>query len=383
MTPSDEPGGPASGGWRDTDADSVGSPEGDGPTPAGHRNWLHWLFPAGEGDRVVVVSAVTSAGLFVGLYLVSVVTGVDRGYLDPATVLGLSAYAGSLGIFIELVILGTWATGYTAVWRAVEPSFATDEESYAAFLDARVGRLFETRVVLVVFLAFETPFALVINELNPLLPRDAILTVYNATIVFLAITALWMFVVHFGTMRRAMRLDVANAFTAARTLEPLARFNVNTSVWWFVGLSVLSLYYWLWLSDYLLFLLFHLRVEPTDILPIPVYVHAGLMGLLIAVGIALVAVPLWRIHVALTAAKTELLTDVDEHFSEIVRDWSTGGTSADVATELDAAEKAHESVSRIRTWPYDESGLVKLLVSSVLPLSQFVLTSLLSLFGVE
>jgi hypothetical protein len=376
MTADFDPDSAVSGGFTDarvgTDSTVTGSTR---------RTWLHWLFSVG-GGRVFVVAAVTSVLYFVAVYLLAVALGWGPAYLNPANQLGLSAYATTLGVFVVLVILGTWVTSYVEVWQAVEPCIAADSETYDAFLEHWTDRLYRTRNVILLFVAFETPFAFVVNELNPFVPFEALLTVLNATIVFLATTAIYLFVVHFFAVRAAMRLGIDNAFTAAQRLGPLARLSINTAVWWFVGVTVLSTYYWLWLSDFLRPLVFRTGVDPAYVPPtLGVVTHAALMGLLITVGFALVAVPTWQMHVALSRAKHDLLTDVNAHFDAIVHDWTDAAAAETVSTELSAAEKAYESVTRIQTWPFDVEAVVKLFVSSVIPLSQFVWTTARSVLG--
>jgi hypothetical protein len=348
-----------------------------------HRNWLHTLFAVGDYEHVPAVAAVASGALFVALFVLSAALGLGREYLDPSTFLGSSAYLGCAGVFVVLVVLGRWTVDYADVWRTVEPCFAVDEQSYEAFLDDRLRRLFDVRPVVVLFVVFEPVFAFAVNDLNPLVRTNTTLFVINATLVFLGLTALYMLVVHFVTVDRAMRLEFDNVYTAARRLEPLVQFGVDTAFWWFVGLSLVATYYWLQLSDTLQQVVSLVGVEVASGPLLGAVGHAVLLGLLILFGLALVVVPTWRVHVALTAAKKDLLADVDSRYHEIVVGWTTNARGTDeVATALGVAEQAHASAERIRTWPYDVSGLLGLLVSSVVPLSQFVLTTLRDVFGV-
>jgi hypothetical protein len=80
--------------------------------------------------------------------------------------------------------------------------------------------------------------------------------------------------------------------------------------------------------------------------------------------------------VALSAARRDLLTDVNARYHELVVGWTTGAAEPDdAATELGVAEQADTSVRRVRTWPFDGSGIVTLFASAVIPLAQFVLTT--------
>lgn len=365
--------GTPSGGFADPRSDPADRGETATST---RRTWVHLLFSVGGGDRVVAVSAGVSVLYFVAVYLLAVSLGWGQAYLNPATMLGLSAYATALGVFVVLVILGAWVTSYTDVWRAVEPCIGAGTQSFDAFLDEWTGWLYNTWIVVAVFVVFETPFAFVVNELNPAVPYDALLTVLNATIVFLATTAIYMFAVHFFVVRAAMRRGIDNAFTAAQKLAPLAHLSINTAVWWFLGVTVLSTYYWLWLSDFLRPLIFQTGVDPAYVPPtLGVVAHAALMALLITVGFALVAVPTWQMHIALTQAKGDLLAEVNERFDTIVHDWTADGSAETVSAELNTAEKAYESVTRIQTWPFDVDAVVKLVVSSAVPVAQFLWTT--------
>jgi hypothetical protein len=67
-----------------------------------HPNWLHALFGTVGSERVPVVAAVASTALFVALSLLSLAWGLDGAFLDPSTLLGLSALLGCLGVFVVL-----------------------------------------------------------------------------------------------------------------------------------------------------------------------------------------------------------------------------------------------------------------------------------------
>ncbi|WP_152041044.1 hypothetical protein [Salinigranum salinum] len=348
-----------------------------------HRNWLHALFGTADAEHVPVVAAVASTALFFALYLLSVAWGLGGAFLDPSTLLGLSALLGCLGVFVVLTLLGTWTVGYTAVWRAVEPAFAVDDETYESFLDARLRRLYDVRPVVVLFVLLEPAFVLVVTDLNPTVPHDAVLVLVNAVLAFLVLTGVYMFGVHVGTVRRATEWELENVYTGAHTLEGLVRFSITVAVWWFVGVSLLAVYYWFALSDSLQVLRSSAGLGLAPAVPLfGVAGHATLLGLLIVGGFATVAVPVWQLHATLRAARSDLLAAVNARSHETVVGWTRATVDPDdAAARLDVAEQAAASVQQVRIWPFDRSGLLKLLLSALIPLSQFALTTVRGVLG--
>jgi hypothetical protein len=258
----------------------------------------------------------------------------------------------------------------------IESCFTIDELSYEEFLDARLERLYDVRPVLVLFVLFEPIHIYIANRLTPFESRGTVLILLNVVLVYLAITAIYMAYVHFGTVKRVLRLGFENIYTAARDLKPLVRFSITISFWWFVGVSLITIYYWLWLSDELQ----ALNVSGTSSTEsIFVVENAVLFGLLITIGFAVVAVPTWQMHVALADAKEDLLAEVNakrnEIHNEVITNWTTAGSPGEFTAELSAAEQAYESVAQIRTWPYDVKALSKVLISAVLPMTQFGLSA--------
>lgn len=348
-----------------------------------HRSWLHALFGTVGDEHVPVVAAVASTGLFVALYLLSVAWGLGGAFLDPSTFLGLSALLGCLGVFVALTLLGTWTVGYTTAWRTVEPAFAVDDETYESFLDGRLHRLYDVRPVLVLFVLLEPAFVLVVTDLDPTVPHDIVIVLVNAVLAFLVLTGVYMFAVHVGTVTRATGWELENVYTAAHTLEGLVRFSITVALWWFVGVSLLAVYYWLALSDALELLRSSVGLGLVPAAPfLGVAGHATLLGLLIAGSFAIVAVPVWQLHAVLRVVRSDLLAEVNTRSHDAVVGWTEAAVdSDDAAVQLEAAERASASVREVQVWPFDRSGLLKLLLSVLIPLSQFVLTSVQGALG--
>ncbi|WP_225316432.1 hypothetical protein [Haloferax sp. CBA1149] len=347
------------------------------------------LFPSSDLGSVVRRAALLSVAYFaVGLVL-SVIVGQWSSYLFlnrpfdgwsffEVNFLGLSAVMGTVGIFIELLIIGQWSVAYTYIWDSVEACFAVDErERYRTLVDTYLDRMYRIRgnrvvdgkLVLITFVVFEPVFIVVGNGLDPRFGWDLVLIYLNVWLVFLGFVAIFLFLLHLRLLTALRTFKISNLHTAASQFEPVASLGVSVAVSWFVGVTVLVVYYWLD-SGISLLEPFTTRGAPTS----PgLALHLFLVSVLIVVGLLIFAVPIWVIHLHIVTGKRHLIDEIDQRRDELLVGWTAGTTlDSSVVGEISLLEDVNRTTDRIRTWPSFVSDLIPIAVSAFVPVAEVV-----------
>ncbi|KTG28434.1 hypothetical protein [Haloferax profundi] len=363
---------------------------GRGSEPHYRLTWVSRLFPSSDFSSVVRRAALLSVAYFVVGLALSVAVGREASYLFlnrpfdgwsflDVNFLGLSAVMGTVGIFIELVIVGQWSVAYTDIWNRVEACFAVEErERYRALVDGYLDRMYRIRrdrvvdlkLVFVAFVVFEPVFIVVGNGLDPRIGWDLVLIYLNVWLVFLGLLGIFLFLLHLRLLTALREFEIANLHTAASQFEPVASLGVSVAVSWFVGVTVLVIYYWLD-SGISLAAPFTSRSVPTS--P-DLALHLLLVTVLVVVGVLIFAVPVWVIHLHIATGKRHLVDALDQRRDELLVGWTGEGTlDSSVASEIGLLEDVNRTADRIRTWPSFVSDLVPLAVSAFVPVAEVVI----------
>ncbi|KAB1196696.1 MULTISPECIES: hypothetical protein [Haloferax] len=352
--------------------------------------WVSRLFPSSDLVSVVRRAALLSAAYFLVGLVLSIAVGQWASYLFlnrpfdgwsflDVNFLGVSAVMGSVGIFIELTIIGQWSVAYSHIWDRVEACFAADERAqFRRIVDGYLDRMYRIRfdrvvdlkLIFVAFVVFEPVFIVVGNGLDPRVGWELVLIYLNVWLVFLGFVAIFLFLLHLRLLIALRTLKIANLHTAASQFEPVSSLGVSVAVSWFVGVTTLVVYYWLD-SGISLFEPFTSRGGPVTA---ELALHLSLTSVLVIVGLLIFAVPVWVIHLHIVTGKRHLVDAIDQRRDELLVGWTVGTTLDPSAVgEIGLLEDVQRNADRIRTWPSFVSDLIPIAVSAFVPIAEIVI----------
>lgn len=332
-----------------------------------HLSWLHRLFPSDRiyelldvyylGRYYIIIVAILSAfvfSLFIYCLLLFIRPGIAKDYINFTGYLGDLTYFGSIFIVSELVILGYWVTNYKTVWEGVESCFAIDEseDEFEEVLEEQLKRMYDPLPIVIIFnLLWFHLFGTKYFSNN--IPEFS----FTAIIIFLGVTILYYFYRHIRTVGKFLEYRFDSIYTAARRIEKITKFTFTTTVLWFGTISGFII---------ISYVMNSMRLESL----IPVYLTV--LGPLIMVGFLLVIIPVWKIHVKLRGEKEKKLEDIHADYTTAINDLETDNPSHEVTLRVNATRTAYEATSRIKTWPHNVGGLVKVFIPSLVPIGRFL-----------
>lgn len=298
-----------------------------------------------------------------------------------------TVYLWTAGLFGGGLTFGWWAKRYPVLWAKVRPVFDERDSEYRTVIRPRVARMYNLGralawfpVVLVLGVTYDlvlvgAPYVIYVPSADPevtasgavvCLSSDACVAwlgvvnyVFGVVSLVGLLIAIHVVFNHLRLVSDVMELRLRDVQTAATELTPLVQFNVGISAGWFISLT------------FGMVLLIVGRYDPWRE---PLYIATFLF--LFLFGVALFAVPQLSIHGGLEAEKRKLLGEMDAEYTELyeeVADSDDTDATEELSVQLDVLEARRRNAKEIRTWAYDLSGVMSLLISSVLPLLlQFV-----------
>jgi hypothetical protein len=330
-------------------------------TATEYESWLSLLFPSNDLSRVVLVAATVSGGLFVAGYAIATVGNLRYLALPEG-------YLGAFAVFWMLTCLGVADAFYVDIWNDVRSAFAVDEETYHAVVESHLSHIHDTRRVLAYTVALLVPYLLIVSAIylpgSPLRPTAvdvflggesdyapsvASVLVFvllgGANAVLLA-TICNGFVNHLKLVRDVSDLPFRDVYASASELEPVAGFTIASATAWFTGVSLIVL----WIRA---------GISGT--------IGMAIIAVLVGVGIVFLLAPQLILHDALMDAKRAELVEVRAEYRQMHQRTGQGGSSDDIALQLELTDRRLENAKAIRTWVYNLSSLGKLTAAALIP----------------
>jgi hypothetical protein len=337
----------------------------DGPLDGdAYTTWVGRLLPSQRRLVLVLVPALLAGSVFALGYGVSRL-GSDRYLVE------LYPYVGGGGVFWTVLWLGWVDSVLVDAWNRVRPAFDVDDDTFRRRVGSGLARFCDDRVTLGYSVALLLPYvALVALFYLPAfggvdvvgmvvqpevrarlggysLARVANYVLFGLVLVPALVTSVRGFLNHVALLREVRRMPFRNAHTAARQLEPLAKFSMTPATAWFAGISLVLLWMRAGVRDSLALLL---------------------VATLVLVGVLHIAAPLLLLHDALQRARQELLTEIRHEYEEIRRSVRAGDEPPDrLSLWLEVTDRRRRNANSVSTWVYDVPSLSRLAAASVIP----------------